>query len=64
MLVLSRRKDESIVINDEIEIKVVEISGKKIKLGITAPKNIDIHRREIYEIIKNNKENNECTSKV
>ena len=52
MLILTRKKDESIVIGDNIEIKVVSIEDGKVKLGINAPKNIDIHRKEIYEEIQ------------
>jgi carbon storage regulator len=52
MLVLSRRVDESVIIGDDIEIKIVAINGDKVRLGIEAPKNIPIHRREVYEAIK------------
>lgn len=52
MLILTRKKDESIVIGDNIEIKVVSIEDGKVKLGINAPKNIEIHRKEIYEEIQ------------
>ena len=48
MLVLSRKLNESIQIGDDIEIKVLGIEGDQIKLGIAAPKSIDIHRKEIY----------------
>ena len=51
MLVLSRKKNESIVINDNINIVVVEIRGDKVRLGIEAPKEIPVHRREVYESI-------------
>ena len=47
MLVLSRKKDESIMIGDEVEITIVDVRGNKVRLGITAPKNIPVHRREI-----------------
>jgi carbon storage regulator len=53
MLVLSRKKNESIVINDQITIVVVEIRGDKVRLGIEAPKDVPVHRREVYEAIKN-----------
>ena len=52
MLVLSRKKNESIIINDNIRIVVVEIQGDKIRLGIEAPKDISVHRQEVYEAIK------------
>lgn len=52
MLVLSRKKGESIVIDDQIEVTILAIDGDTIKLGIAAPKNIDIHRKEIYEAIQ------------
>jgi carbon storage regulator len=51
MLVLSRKKDESIVINDDIVITIVEIRGDKVRLGIEAPKEISVHRREVWEAI-------------
>jgi carbon storage regulator len=57
MLVLSRKKNESIVINDEITIVVVEIRGDKVRLGIEAPKEVPVHRREVYEAIKRNETN-------
>ena len=53
MLVLSRKKDESIVINDSIIVTVVEIRRDKVRLGFEAPKDVPIHRREVYEAIKN-----------
>jgi carbon storage regulator len=52
MLVLSRKKNESIVINDNIVITVVEIRGDKVRLGFDAPKDIPIHRQEVYDAIK------------
>lgn len=52
MLVLSRHKDESIMIDDNIEILVVDIRGDKVRLGVTAPKNVAVHRKEIFEAIK------------
>jgi len=51
MLVLSRRKNESIVIDDSIIITVVEVRGDKVRLGIQAPRDIPVHRREVYEAI-------------
>lgn len=52
MLVLSRKKDEKIVIGDNISIMVVEIRGDKVRLGIEAPREISVHRREVYDAIK------------
>lgn len=52
MLVLSRKKNESIVINDDIRIVVVEIRGDKVRLGVEAPKEVPVHRQEVYEAIK------------
>jgi len=56
MLVLSRKKNESIVINDDITIVVVEIRGDKVRLGIEAPKEVPVHRNEVYEAIRRNVE--------
>ena len=57
VLALSRRKDEAIVINDNIEIKVIDIKGNQIKLGISAPKSVPIYRKEVYlQIQDSNKE--------
>jgi len=52
MLVLSRKKNESIVINDSISIVVVEIRGDKVRLGVEAPKDVTVHRKEVYDAIK------------
>ncbi len=51
MLVLSRKKNESIVINNDITITVVEIRGDKVRLGIVAPKDVPVHRQEVWEAI-------------
>jgi carbon storage regulator len=51
MLVLSRKKDESIVINNDIRIVVVEIRGDKVRLGVEAPKEVPVHRQEVFESI-------------
>ncbi|ODT99491.1 MAG: carbon storage regulator [Planctomycetes bacterium SCN 63-9] len=53
MLVLSRRKNESIILNDNIVVTVIEIRGDKIRLGIEAPRNVSVHRQEVYEAIQN-----------
>lgn len=52
MLVLSRKKDESICIGDNIVITVVEIRGDKVRLGVNAPTEIPVHRREVYDAIQ------------
>ena len=56
MLVLSRKKDESIMIGDNVEITIVDVRGDKVRLGITAPKEIPVHRREVYEAIQREKQ--------
>ena len=53
MLVLSRQRDQTIMIGDLIEITVVDIRGDKVRLGITAPLSIPVHRKEVYEAIQN-----------
>ena len=58
MLVLSRLRDETIMIGDEIEITVVDIRGDKVRLGINAPRSIHVHRKEVYEAIR--RENTEA----
>ena len=58
MLVLSRQRDETIMIGDDIEITVVDIRGDKVRLGITAPNTIPVHRKEVYEAIQ--RENREA----
>lgn len=56
MLVLSRQKDESIMIGDEVEITIVDVRGDKVRLGINAPRNIAVHRKEIFLAIQKEKE--------
>jgi len=60
MLVLSRQRDETIMIGDDIEITVVDIRGDKVRLGITAPAHIPVHRKEVYEAIQ--RENREAAN--
>jgi len=60
MLVLSRQRDETVVIGDDIEVKIVDIRGDKVRLGITAPPHISVHRKEVYEAIQ--KENQAAAS--
>ena len=55
MLVLSRQRDESIMIGDDVEITIVDVRGDKVRLGINAPKHIPVHRREIYNAIQREK---------
>lgn len=52
MLVLTRKVNESIMIGDEVKITVVEVKGDQVKLGITAPRHIAVHREEVYEEIQ------------
>ena len=56
MLVLSRKRNESIIINDNIVIMVIEIRGDKVRLGIEAPKDLPVHRQEVYDAIKRSAE--------
>ena len=59
MLVLSRKQNESIVINDDITVMVVEIRGDKVRLGVEAPKEVPVHRREVFDAIHRNGEKGE-----
>lgn len=52
MLVLSRQRDESIIIGDNIVVTVVDVRGDKVRLGIDAPREVSVHRREVYEAIQ------------
>ena len=52
MLVLSRQRDETIMIGDDVEITVVDIRGDKVRLGINAPRHVQVHRKEVYEAIQ------------
>ncbi|AQT68115.1 putative carbon storage regulator protein [Anaerohalosphaera lusitana] len=56
MLVLSRQKDESIIIGDDVEVTIVDVRGDKVRLGITAPRSISVHRKEVYEAIQKEKQ--------
>ncbi len=62
MLVLSRQRDETIMIGDEIELTVVDIRGDKVRLGIKAPVRIAVHRKEVYDAIKRENEQAACLS--
>jgi carbon storage regulator len=48
MLVLTRKKDQSLIINDNIEVTILDIQGDQIRIGINAPRNVSIHRKEVY----------------
>ena len=61
MLVLSRQKNESIMVGDEVEITIVDVRGDKVRLGITAPREISVHRKEIYEAIQREKAENQAS---
>ena len=52
MLVLSRQRDQSIIINDNVVVTIVDIRGDKVRLGIEAPSEISVHRREVYDAIR------------
>jgi carbon storage regulator len=60
MLVLSRQRDESIIIADNIKITIVDIRGDKVRLGIDAPKEIPVHRQEVFDAIQ--RENDEASA--
>ena len=62
MLVLSRDKDESIIIGDDVRITVVDVRGGKVRLGIEAPREVSVHREEVYEAIQREKQNKEEAS--
>ena len=61
MLVLTRKGNQSIVIGDEIEVVVLEVRGEQVRIGIKAPRNVSVHRKEIYEQIR---EENVAASEV
>ena len=62
MLVLTRSCDQTIMIGDDIEIMVIEIRGGKVRLGINAPSDIPVHRKEVYEAVKREREEAEAES--
>lgn len=64
MLVLSRQRDESIIIGDNIVITIVDIRGDKVRLGIEAPKEVPVHRQEVYDAIQRERTQNEAEPKV
>ena len=61
MLVLSRQRDESIIIGDNIVVTIVDVRGDKVRLGIEAPREVSVHRREVYEAIQRE---NQSASKI
>lgn len=65
MLVLTRKKDQSIIINDNIEITILEVQGDQVRIGIKAPKNISIHRKEVFlQIAEENKKASDINIKL
>lgn len=63
MLVLSRHRDESIIIGDDIVVTIVDIRGDKVRLGIQAPAHVTVHRQEIYEAIQREKSQGDSASR-
>ena len=59
MLVLSRGRDRSIMVGEDVEIKILDIRGNSVRLGITAPRSIAVHRKEVFEAIQKQKMNEE-----
>ena len=57
MLVLTRERHQSIMIGDDVEVKIIDVRGDRVRLGITAPREIEVHRKEVYEAIQNDKQN-------
>jgi carbon storage regulator len=62
MIVISRRKNEALMINDDITIVVVEIRGDKVRLGVELPREVSLHRGEVYDAIRRNQEPQEITA--
>lgn len=60
MLILTRKKDQTIKIGDDIEITITAVEGEQVKIGISAPKHVEIHRKEVYETIQ--KENSQASN--
>ena len=64
MLVLSRQKDQGIMIGDDVEITIVDVRGEKVRLGITAPSVISVHRKEVYDAIQQENAEKEAAKKT
>jgi carbon storage regulator len=64
MLVLSRQRDESIIIGDNIVVTIVDVRGDKVRLGIEAPREVSVHRREVYEAIQRENQQAAQTKRV
>ncbi len=56
MLVMTRQTNESIMIGDDVEITIVDVRGDKVRLGINAPREVSVHRKEVYEVIQREKQ--------
>lgn len=59
MIVITRQKDESIMIGDKVEISIIDVRGDKVRLGISCPRSISIHRKEIWEAMQREKKKKE-----
>ena len=55
MLVLTRRPEQSVIIGDDIEVVIVRVDGNRVRIGINAPKEVSVHRKEIYDLIQRTK---------
>jgi len=64
MLVLARKKDQSIMIGDKIEIRILDVKGDQVRIGIEAPRNVVVHRKEVWEVIQTNKDALESPSDI
>jgi carbon storage regulator len=62
MLVLSRRRDQAIMVGDDVEVTVVDIRGDKVRLGINAPRDVAVHRKEVFEAIKRENRSSRITT--
>jgi carbon storage regulator len=61
MLVLSRYRDQAIMIGDDVKITIIDVRGDKVRLGIEAPRELPVHREEVYELVKQQKLDKEAT---